>query len=1097
MLAHRHFQFGEWQVHPDTNSLVKDTLSRQLEPRAMDVLRYLCQRQGEVLSAEQLLETCWGSTAFGDNPVHKVITQLRKALDDSSAAPRYIETIRKRGYRTLAAPVYIDAGVAGSWLHASPFRGLHAFEEQHAAIFFGRKHATAQLVQALRAQAGAGCALMLVLGPSGSGKTSLVRAGVLPQLGLACHLTLDLADAGDGDLLQALSSVLMDGEIDARLLFEQDSAATLGARLRDDPASVISHLQNALAGRRLGLFVDRLEALFRVAPGAHEHGTAFIDALVLLAQSGCVDVLLACRNDFYPHLAHYPALMALKLRGGHFDLNPPDMAEIGQIIRQPTLAAQLRFEVDPDTGLGLDEVLCSEARGRPDMLPLLQYCLEELYRQRGPDGTLSFAVFRALGGIEGAIGARADQVTQALHPQQLAALPRVLSQLVIIAEDERPVTSRRLPWATLRDAAALELVKAMVEARLFVSELNAGVPAFGIAHDALLRRWPRVLAWIDSHRQALQLRTRIALRQLASQRAACSALRTRIALQAARWEASWRGADFLLPRGVQANQARDLLQTPGFQFGTLEREFIDASLRVVKRGERQRVALFAALAMLALLASVLGLLARASQQQAEQHRIEAEGLMQFMLGEFVDKLRPLGRLDLLDSISGRALSYLASTRAPEDNHAALTQRAKALQVLAEVKVARGDPAGATQALLAARQMLHTQSERRRPDKALLTALGANAYWLGQIALDQRNWPDAERYFRAYLTHSDRLAALDPADIDAWMEQSYAHSNLGTVALRQGELRRAADGFTASIDLKTRALAQSPERQDISVELADSVSWLASAREKLGHLAAAKSLYQREATLMAGLHQAVPNNAQWTERYALALYHQADLAWVLGETVAARAGFLAAEALLQGVVTQDPSNRVWQSVLYTVQLRTVDTAQQQDATQIAALQQLEAKLSDLIALEPKKWNLQRLRAVTAERRASLYWTMARHDLARQHLFAARTALIQLRLAAPQDILTRTALADVLLLQAVFDTHAGAIDSAHAACRDVQAMLRPIASTSTDFNVLAPWVRAARCLGTPATAAEAQLSNMQYRERRHASAMALYFNRKELQ
>lgn len=1075
-LAHRSFQFGEWQVHPATNSLVKDALSRQLEPRAMDVLRCLCQREGEVLSAEQLLESCWGTTAFGDNPVHKVITQLRKALGDSSVAPRYIETIRKRGYRVLASPVFEDMPVAGSWLHASPFRGLQAFEEAHAAIFFGRNLATTQLVQALRTQAGAGCALMLVLGPSGSGKTSLVRAGVLPRLGLACHLVLDLADADTDDLLQALGSVLLDADVGAAPVFSRESAASLGQRLGADPAGVGARLQAALDGRRLGLFVDRLEAMFRPGPDAQAQCTAFIDALEVLARTGCVDVLLACRNDFYPHLAHSPALMALKLRGGHFDLNPPGMAELAQIIRQPAVAAHLQFERDPDSGEGLDDVLCSEAHARPDMLPLLQYCLEELYRQRGPDGALRVAVFRALGGIEGAIGARAEQVTLALSAPQVAALPRVLSQLVIIADDAMPVTSRRLPWAALLDPAEVELVQAMVEARLFVSELNAGVPAFGLAHDALLRRWPRVAAWIASHRHALQLRTRIGL-------------------QAARWQESGRSIDFLLPRGIQANQARDLLQTPGFQFDALDRAFIDASLRRVKRGERRRAALFGVVAVLALLASILGLLARAAQQQAEQHRIEAEGLMQFMLGEFVDKLRPLGRLDLLDSISGRALSYLASARPLDDNHIALSQRAKALQVLAEVKVARADPAGATQALLAARQILQAQAQQQAPDKALLQALGANAFWLGQIALDQRNWLDAAGHFTQYLAFSDRLVALDPRDIDGWIEQSYAHNNLGTVALRQGALRRAADEFAASIALKTRVLAHSPGRQDVSVDLANSLSWLASAREKLGQLDAAMALYRREAALMQSLHQATPGNAVWTQRYANALWHQADLHLVLGDTAAARAGYAAAEVLLRDIVRQDPSNRLWQTSLYTVQLGSLAVQPGPATAQIAALQALQERLAVLIGLEPKKWHLQRLSALTAERRARLYWSLGRRDLARQQLASARLALERVRTAVPDDVPARASMAEVLLLQAAFDAAERKLATARAGCQAAQDVLRANLLSSTDFQVLAPWARAARCLGAPATGAEAQLSKMQYQEVRYASVLAPHSNRKE--
>ena len=63
------FRFGEWQVNPALNSVENGELTRQLEPRAMDVLLYLCQRQGEVLSSQQLLQGCWGTSVLGDNPM--------------------------------------------------------------------------------------------------------------------------------------------------------------------------------------------------------------------------------------------------------------------------------------------------------------------------------------------------------------------------------------------------------------------------------------------------------------------------------------------------------------------------------------------------------------------------------------------------------------------------------------------------------------------------------------------------------------------------------------------------------------------------------------------------------------------------------------------------------------------------------------------------------------------------------------------------------------------------------------------------------------------------------------------------------------------
>lgn len=99
------FQFGKWQVSPRTNAIWDGADRRALEPRAMDVLAALCAAAGAVLSAEQLLQQCWGNVLHGENSVHKAIAQLRRALGDDAVAPTYIETIRKRGYRTVAAVV--------------------------------------------------------------------------------------------------------------------------------------------------------------------------------------------------------------------------------------------------------------------------------------------------------------------------------------------------------------------------------------------------------------------------------------------------------------------------------------------------------------------------------------------------------------------------------------------------------------------------------------------------------------------------------------------------------------------------------------------------------------------------------------------------------------------------------------------------------------------------------------------------------------------------------------------------------------------------------------------------------------------------------
>jgi len=96
------FRLGDWLVEPEAGALERGGVRVTVEPRLMDVLVVLCERGGDVVSAEQLLIECWRGTFYGDNPVHKTIAQLRRALGDSATEPRYIATVRKRGYCVVA-----------------------------------------------------------------------------------------------------------------------------------------------------------------------------------------------------------------------------------------------------------------------------------------------------------------------------------------------------------------------------------------------------------------------------------------------------------------------------------------------------------------------------------------------------------------------------------------------------------------------------------------------------------------------------------------------------------------------------------------------------------------------------------------------------------------------------------------------------------------------------------------------------------------------------------------------------------------------------------------------------------------------------------
>jgi DNA-binding winged helix-turn-helix (wHTH) protein/tetratricopeptide (TPR) repeat protein/ABC-type cobalamin/Fe3+-siderophores transport system ATPase subunit len=1070
------FRFADWEVDPSTNSLFREGERRQMEPRAMDVLVALCRRANAIVSSEELLEQCWGTSQQGDNPVHKTIAQLRNLLGDNTRSPVYIETIRKRGYRTIG-PVVFDHPKLAENHQGSPFRGLQSFNEEDASVFFGRSAAIAQLLDTVAAQS-AGGRMTVVLGPSGSGKTSLVRAGLLPGLLQGRHKSMralsatafDLAELGEHPLLTALGGVLLDWQIGDTCVFSGESSVSLGERLAQDFDWVLAELQVAVAaqpqdGNCVALFIDRFETLFAAPHINAAQREAFLRVLDALARSRCVAVVLACRNDFYPHIASDAVLMASKPHGGHFDVLPPTQAEMAQIIRLPAQSAGLRFGIDPQSNARLDDVLCACAGAARDALPLLQHMLHELYRLRTADGELGFDAFHRLGGMEGAIGQRAEEVVGALSEAQRDSLPRLLSMLVTLSDRDEMVTSRRVPWSALNTPAKRELVAALVDARLFVTDLVGDEPGFGVAHEALLRHWPRVTAWIDEHRNALRVRGRL---QLAAQR----------------WNSEGRTSDLLLPQGKQLDEALQLLGDESLSLSAGEIALVKASQRRSARGRRIWMGTLAAIVALSLLVASLGLSAMSAKKAAQQRRAEAEGLMGFMLGDFADKLRPIGKLDLLDSVSAKALDYLATPDVDDLSDTALTQRAKALQVLAEVRVARGKPGPALEALAAARAILQRQHALGPNQWEVVKNLGANAFWQGQIHLNQGNWDKAQQAFEQYRDYSDRLYQIAPDNPDAWIEQSYSATNLGQLALKRGDTATAARQFATSIELKERAAKKRPQDRTLAGELANSLSWLGTTKETLGLLDEAIALYGRELALDEQLHNASPNDALWASRMAGALEHRGRLRGLVGQQSAALADLDHAESLLQSAVEREPNQRIWQGNLTKIRLDKLQLRLDRDGSRavLPALLALEQDMQALMAIDAKKANWARLSAGTEKTIGVALASLGRTAEAGQWLEKSRLRLDSLLQANRSDVWAAADLAHVLLSQAELREGSGGNAAAIALCTSAAALIPAKALQINDYRMLDPWTRAQACLGKDAVASDgiARLTRMGYRE-----------------
>src|SRR5947209_5693564 len=86
----------------------------RLEPKAFDLLVYFAAHPEETLSRERLIAAVWDGKFVTDDAVMVAVYALRQAFDDDSRSPKFIETIRGRGYRWIAAPGPAAASTAQS-----------------------------------------------------------------------------------------------------------------------------------------------------------------------------------------------------------------------------------------------------------------------------------------------------------------------------------------------------------------------------------------------------------------------------------------------------------------------------------------------------------------------------------------------------------------------------------------------------------------------------------------------------------------------------------------------------------------------------------------------------------------------------------------------------------------------------------------------------------------------------------------------------------------------------------------------------------------------------------------------------------------------
>jgi tetratricopeptide (TPR) repeat protein len=818
----------------------------------------------------------------------------------------------------------------------SPFRGLAAFEAEHAAIFFGRDRVIGEARRRLNAAAERGTPFLLIVGASGTGKSSLARAGLIPRLttpGVVASVDvwrvarMKPSDGGAGPLA-ALATALF-GALPELAQGDYPNPAALADNLARGGGASAQPIVRALArvaeeAQRerhtdqvlqpaLVLLVDQFEELFAQGVSDQER-TAFAESIKELVASGRVWCIGTLRADLYEFLLKQPVLKALKEAGASLDLGPPGAAELAEIVRAPAAAAGLVFERDVDKG-ELDERLLADAK-TADSLPLLQFTLRQLYDRRvETDGEvkLTHAAYDALGGLSGAIAAEAEQAVANLSPTSLDALPRLLRRLAEPARDGKSLTLREVPRTEASaDSWEATLVDALLGARILIARTDAmGRPTVRLAHDAVLAGWPRAKKAAQASRELYRVRAEVE-----------DALR--------RWQEHRRPRDRLIQPGVPLAEAEKLVKDFRTELPAELTGYVTASRNRARA--RQRMVAVAAVFFFALAfaATVAGVLAYRSRQEAvrAEQRAVAErdrATQNFELARraadslVVDIAHGLRNVQGMSAQTVRKILETAKTTfeqlaasAPDDP-ALQRSRSVMLDEFGDTYQTLGDLEGA---LKAYREGLGIK-ERRAADRS-------NSEWqrdlsvsynkVGEVLVKQGKLEEGLKAYRDSLAIGERLAAADRSNTLWQNDLSLGYEKVGNVLAAQGKLEEALEAYRDSLAIRERLAAADRSNTEWQSDLSLSYQRVGNVLVKQGKLEEAFKAYRDSLAIRERLAADDRSNTEWQLDLSLSYDTVGDVLVKQGKLEEALKAYRDGLAIRERLAADDRSNTLWQRTL---------------------------------------------------------------------------------------------------------------------------------------------------------------------------------------
>ena len=412
-----------------------------------------------------------------DDAGDAVVGMFAVASNDANTRDTYAIPI---SWLINAAPLLGDLTVP-----PCPYRGLYPFTaaDNEAGLFVGREEEVTLLRRMVAEHS-----LVVVAGPSGVGKSSLVTAALIPALEREGWITDSFSP---GSLpFEALARVLLGMEQPGRAR-AVDDLARWADRLRSDGLAELGAQLALLRGSPILLCVDALEQILDPGTCSPETKAEFLNLVLSMHAAQTEQVRLVCtlRADFLPQLLEHPDAGA-RLHDQLFTVSPMSVGRLERVISEPARARGVRYED------GLVQLIAADA-GDGAGLPLLEFALTDLWphqRQR----FISLTEYYEIGGVTGALRGYAERVYQKLlRPFGEERIRRVMLSLVRSRGGAVYATRRTVSRKDL--SQDWEVAEALTRHRLLMlgHDSAKGTETAEIAHEALIRAWPRFTRWVD------------------------------------------------------------------------------------------------------------------------------------------------------------------------------------------------------------------------------------------------------------------------------------------------------------------------------------------------------------------------------------------------------------------------------------------------------------------------------------------------------------------------------------------------------------------------------------------------------------------------